>query len=605
MMHAVINHLWQSTVFAILAGLLTLAFRRNRAQLRYWVWFSASVKFLVPFALLLSLGGYLGRSPAAKSLPVPAIPYAVVEVAEPFPVDAPAALPTQTHVDWVPIVLVSLWMCGFLSVTLSRVRAWLRIRAALRSSTPLEISFPTPVRSTTHLSEPGVIGFFRPRLLLPAGIRECLTPKQLQVVLAHELCHVRRRDNLTAAIHMLVEAVFWFHPLVWWVSARLMDERERACDEAILELGGEPQVYAESILKICKWCVESPLACVPGIAGADLKRRLTRILAQRSQNKPGSCRKMLLAAVSTAVIAGPVLCGFPNSRARRQEQHTAPPRPQFEVASIRPNPGCENKPRWGVFSPSPNLLEMPCVNLKSLIQTAFGTFGDGITINPQPLHMEGGPSWMNSQYYSLSAKAYRPERTQMLAGPMLQTLLENRFRLKTHREMREMPVYATAVGKRGLKVQPLAEGACTPINLRQSPAPPKPGKLPNVCGIMIIRPTGTGDMMIDVRGSTMTQFAQRLSQFAGRSVVDNTSIAGRFNFHLEFAPEHRMFGQGFPGGHGTDTGNVANSNNPLPPPETGPNLLVSLQEQIGLKLSSEKGPVSVLIIDHVEKPTAN
>jgi GWxTD domain-containing protein len=338
MMHAVINHLWQSTVFAILVGLLTLAFRKNRAQVRYWLWFSASVKFLVPFALLLSLGGYLGRSPVAKSLPVPAIPSAVLQVAEPFPVDFPAPPPSQTHVDWVPIILVSLWMCGFLSVTLNRFRAWLRIRAALRSSTPLEISFPVPVRSTTHPLEPGVVGFIRSRLLLAEGIKERLTPEQLQVLLTHELCHVRRRDNLTATIHMVVEALFWFHPLVWWISAHLMEERERACDEAVLELGGEPQVYAESILKICQWCVESPLACAPGIAGADLRRRLTRILTQRPQNKLGSYRKMLLALVSAAAIVGPVLCGFvnfPHNRAPSvQNGHRA--LASFEVASMRP-----------------------------------------------------------------------------------------------------------------------------------------------------------------------------------------------------------------------------------------------------------------------------
>jgi hypothetical protein len=121
----VINHLWQSTVFAILAGLLTLAFRKNRAQVRYWVWFSASVKFLVPFAILLSLGSYLGRSPAAKSIPVPAMPYTVVEVAVPFPVTpSPTPSPHQ-NVDWIPSALISLWVCGALGIALMRARAWL------------------------------------------------------------------------------------------------------------------------------------------------------------------------------------------------------------------------------------------------------------------------------------------------------------------------------------------------------------------------------------------------------------------------------------------------------------------------------------------------
>ena len=108
---------------------------------------------------------------------------------------------------------------------------------------------------------------------------ERFAPNQLQAVLAHELCHVRRRDNLTAAVHMIVEALFWFHPLVWWISARLMEERERACDEGVLELGSEPQVYAESILKTCEFCVNLRWpAC--RVTGADLKKRIVRIMTQ-------------------------------------------------------------------------------------------------------------------------------------------------------------------------------------------------------------------------------------------------------------------------------------------------------------------------------------
>ena len=101
-----------------------------------------------------------------------------------------------------------------------------------------------------------------------------LTPDQLEAVFAHELCHVRRRDNLTAALHMIVEAVFWFHPLVWWLGARMVDERERACDEDVLRLGGEPQVYAESVLKVCEFYLESPVACVAGVTGSNLQKRM-------------------------------------------------------------------------------------------------------------------------------------------------------------------------------------------------------------------------------------------------------------------------------------------------------------------------------------------
>ncbi len=96
-----------------------------------------------------------------------------------------------------------------------------------------------------------VRGLPGPVLLLPKGITERLTPAQLCSIVAHEMCHVRRRDNLATAGHMIVEAVFWFHPLVWWLGARLVEERERACDEEVVEAGRDAQTYAESISSRC------------------------------------------------------------------------------------------------------------------------------------------------------------------------------------------------------------------------------------------------------------------------------------------------------------------------------------------------------------------
>jgi len=101
----------------------------------------------------------------------------------------------------------------------------------------------------------------RPILLLPADIAERLTPPQLQAVLAHELCHVRRRDNFTSAIHMIVEAVFWFHPLVWWISARLVEERERACDERYSNWATNPRTTPKELSAYVK-----PIWSLPCVA---------------------------------------------------------------------------------------------------------------------------------------------------------------------------------------------------------------------------------------------------------------------------------------------------------------------------------------------------
>src|SRR4029077_3441034 len=171
---------------------------------------------------------------------------------------------------------------------------WRKISVALRNAEPLQegreaealrklqhiAGSRTPidlVLSRTSL-EPGIFGITRPVLVWPEGISKHLEDAHLEAILAHELWHVRRRDNLAAALHMLVEAMFWFHPLVWWLGARLVEERERACDEEVLRLGNSPETYAEGILKVCKLYVESPVLCVSGVTGANLKRRIEEIM---------------------------------------------------------------------------------------------------------------------------------------------------------------------------------------------------------------------------------------------------------------------------------------------------------------------------------------
>jgi bla regulator protein BlaR1 len=173
--------------------------------------------------------------------------------------------------------------------------------------------------STATVVEPGIFGIFRPLLLLPVGIADHLATAHLDAILAHELCHVRRRDNLAAAMHMVVQALFWFHPLVWWIGNRLVEERERACDEEVLILGSEPEVYAESILKICQVCLESLLACMSGIAGSDLKTRIVRIMTGGAAKNLSPGRRLLLAAAGIIAVSGPIVLGIlnaPQSRAQ-------------------------------------------------------------------------------------------------------------------------------------------------------------------------------------------------------------------------------------------------------------------------------------------------
>jgi beta-lactamase regulating signal transducer with metallopeptidase domain len=305
-----INHLWQSTLFASAAGLLTLAFRKNRAQVRYWLWLSASAKFLIPFALLMTVGSRVEWRPArqmAERAAAPAASFAVVEISRPFP-EGPRQAPERRG-GWAGIG-IAIWACGCAAVARMRWRGWRRVRAAVRASALAAMPAAVEVRSSPELLEPGVVGIWRQVLLVPEGIAERLTPAQLDAVLAHEACHARRRDNLTAAVHMAVEALFWFHPMVWWIGARLVEERERACDEAVVRRGGDPRDYAEAIVSVCKLYVESPLACVAGVTGADIKKRLEAIMTGRIGQALNGGKRLLLASAAVAAVAGPVTIGL-------------------------------------------------------------------------------------------------------------------------------------------------------------------------------------------------------------------------------------------------------------------------------------------------------
>jgi bla regulator protein blaR1 len=322
---ATANHLWQSTLFAGLAALVALGLRKNQARVRYQLWLAASLKFLIPFSLLIRLGSHLAPYRSAETRPV--FYFVIQTVSQPF-THTPSLKEwlTASLLPWLPGILVSLWLCGFVTVIALTWLRWRRVTAAMRTALPL--SHGREVDALRHLEsiaglrrpvafcmspsslEPGIFGIMRPVLLWPAAISQHLQDAHLEAILAHEVWHVRRRDNLAAAAHMVVEALFWFHPLVWWLGARLIEERERACDEEVLRLGNPPQIYAESILKTCEFCMGSPLACVSGVTGADLKQRIVRIMTPEATMKLTPIRKIFLGAMAIGVLAGPILVGL-------------------------------------------------------------------------------------------------------------------------------------------------------------------------------------------------------------------------------------------------------------------------------------------------------
>jgi bla regulator protein BlaR1 len=591
MIGEITNHLWQSTGFAIAVTLVALAFRKNRAEVRYWLWLSASLKFLVPFSLLIGVGmrvwDALPAGKIATHIGTIAVSQTMVEITQPFP-ESFAQISSAHHVNnWIPVAIFTLWAFGFFCAAIMRTRSWFRIRAAVRASAPIAIDAAIPVRSSTTLLEPGIVGFLNPFLLLPQGILNKLTPPQLEAVLAHEQCHIRRRDNLTSAFHMLVEALCWFHPIVWWIGAKLVEERERACDEAVLKLGSEPQIYAEGILNVCKSYLESPLRCVSGVTSSDLKRRIRAILSQNISHDLTFGRKAALVATAIAAVGAPILVGMigaPSIHAQALSDY------KFEVASIKPGQKLlvgGSYPFAMRFTPDGFIAQN--ATLRQLIEQAYrpasGTLWDE--------QVSGQPDWYKSEGYSIDAKIdesvanalknLSPDQLRLAQQHMLQVLLIDRFKLTAHHETRELPAYLLSVVKPGKLVSD--GGNCGPDD--NPPMPEDPSKWPLTrCGSIISYPGHLGGRKV-----TIAQLASRLPSILREGiVVDKTGLAGKFDIILNWTPDADD-----PTGFG---------GTPAPDPN-GPPLLAAIQQQLGLKLEHGKGPVDVVVIDHVERPSGN
>jgi bla regulator protein blaR1 len=585
----ILNHLWQSTVFAGVAALLAFVLRRNHARTRYWLWLAASLKFLIPFSLLVAVGKQIEWSAATPG--VRKLSVVVERIGQPFALEQPVAAiqPALAHgSSFLPAILLTTWICGFAAVAILWWRRWRRIHTAARRGAPLPVKIDVPVRSSPALLEPGVFGIFRPVLLLPEGITGHLTAAQLEAVIAHELCHVRCRDNLTAAIHMAVEAIFWFHPLVWWLGARLVEERERACDEEVLRLGNKPQIYAESILKTCQFYLESPLACVSGITGSDLKRRIVRIMTRGLEKKLDFWRKLLLVTAGAAALTGPIVLGLMNApQSRAQSQPAAStPAPSFEVASIKVNHSADRRAMIR-FAPGGRFTANN-VALKGLLEQAYRV---------KDSQLVGAPNWIETEHYDIDAKMddatadamkkLDSDQRREQYSLILRALFVDRFKLRVRHETRELPVYILLVGKSGPKFH---ETALTAAEL----APPNP-KGP------MIRMMGRGQLNVTAAGLDI--FADVLSQNVGRVVLDKTGLKAKYDFTLQWTPDDSTDQMLKAPGAGPDGKPPLDA---APPPDvSGPSIFAAVQEQLGLKLEPQKSPLDVLVIDHIERPSEN
>jgi len=249
-----------------------------------------------------------------------------------------------------------------------------------------------------------------------------------------------------------------------------------------------------------------------------------------------------------------------------------PVAPAFEVASVKPNLGFAGTQMWGAL-PSGRFVATN-TPLRLLIQSAYALSRDRLV---------GGPDWIQTERFDIlaSAPAGTPESRMRT---MLQTLLADRFKLVLRKESRAMATYSLVIAPDNRRIATaLARSAdCEALREQLKPLVSKPGQ--PVCSWHVMRQPGSVMSTYKSGGVDLNEFALWLSSRVGRPVIDHTGFDAVFEFELSWLP--------------VETSAVASAND-------GPSLFTALQEQLGLKLEPSRGPVEVLVIDSVERPTPN
>ena len=374
----------------------------------------------------------------------------------------------------------------------------------------------------------------------------------------------------------------------------MVDERERACDEEVLQLGSQPQVYAESILKICEFCVGSPLACVAGVTGSDLKKRIVHIMTKNVASKLNFSRKLLLSVAAVLSVALPIIYGLARPAQGRAQSHDAAPNAAVFTSGglhVSVTPGDSGN---GVIQTriiySPNGMVAKNQTLLELIKLAYGV---------QASQISGGPDWMSTARFNVEVKIddsliaelkkLTPEQHKMEHDLMFQNLLADHFKLALHRESRLLPGYALVIAKNGPKVQPAKPGDTYPNGIKgPDGSPGGPHRFA----------FGTDGFV--AQALPMSFIAERLAGHLQQPVVDRTGLTGDYDFTMKFAPRSETTAENH-----EQTGAKINTMPVSSMSAHNAALVAAVEDQLGLKLDPQTIPLPVLVIDRAEKPAAN
>lgn len=584
-----VHFLWQGALIALLyAGARGWMGRGSTANGRYVLACAALAAMMAaPVATWIAM--HQGEDVTPRADRTARIPAASFPAPAPLPAAVYRTVPGVPPAQFLPWVVMA-WLTGATVFWVRLAGSWMmaaRMRSMLVRPAPEQwqqvlarlsarIGLTRPVRMLVSalVDAPAVVGWVRPLVLVPVGALSGLPAEYIEALLVHELAHIRRHDYLVNCLQSAAEALLFYHPAIWWVSGHIRAERELCCDDAAVCFSGDVFTYARALAEL-ESARPAHFGTIMAANGGSLANRIARLLGQ---SRPASRRlsgsgiaaaAMLLAVTAFAVFGQPAA------------------RPKFEVASVKP----AREVRFRMVRTSPGGLTASAPVLL-LIQNAYGV---------QPFQIVGGPEWMRSEHYEIEAKAdSKASRSQVFL--MLRSLLDDRFQLKIHRETRELPVYALVAARGGLNLPPPKDGSCVASPAADAPAewaggrmsPPGQAQPLGRCGDVRVMLEPTGARMQGGK-VPMPELVRMLSMVLGRAVIDRTGFTELFDVQLDFVPDETTAAL------------------PPPPPDSAAaspefnnrSILVAMQEQLGLRMESTKGPVDVIVIDHVERPGAN
>jgi uncharacterized protein (TIGR03435 family) len=614
-----IHFVWQGAVVAAIAGGLMWLLRHRSPQARYAVACAGLVAMLV---LPIMTASALSRSVAVAGTGTPAsVPRQVGPGADTVP-DALAILANLTmargvsSVDlvpngssaWLPLVVV-MWVAGVVVLFVRLVGGWWRIHrlhrasraaassgwtaASARIATSLGLARRIHVVDSSLVDTPTVIGWVTPIILLPVAAFAGLSSSQIEAILAHELAHIRRHDFLVNLLQTCAETVLFYHPAVWWLSARIRAEREHCCDEVALSVCGDAISYAEALVELESWRrVHTPL--VMAATGGKLMTRVRRLLRAPAVERSRSVGVMIGAGVVALVcVAGAsayVLAAQPDRNAQPPQGSADDPAP------------------WSmVFNQADSTMRFIGYRGRDLIRFAYQI--------PEA-RVVGGPSWLDEQILNIVVELAMPPRADEMPG-IVQQALQERLQLKTHIEQRNFPVLALIRGNNTGALGPNLRVASRPcfdvqqwIAAGQPPdrVPSQANRIP-ACGGELDSPLG----WTRYASITMPQFAEELRGYVkgwpmtppepqparrgptlvavkAPDIVDRTGLRGRYDLEFSaFYPTAALMSR-FP--------LLRNVFEPL----GFASIPRALQDQLGLMLVESEAPYDVIVIDNAERP---